>query len=138
MHVLAPDLSAAATGGAGEHEPILMTLPFRTRRVFHAALGYDDNAMKGLAFQFALQRGVELAAAETVKQLDLSGTRLTSVIPAMRDPADVILDEVAAIPDVCAKGRVPLFNGKDQSGWSQKNGTATYRFEKQMIVGKIT
>jgi hypothetical protein len=31
---------------------------------------------------------------------------------------------------------VTLFNGKDLSGWSQKNGTATYRVEEGTIVGK--
>lgn len=33
-------------------------------------------------------------------------------------------------------GLVDLFNGKDLSGWSQKNGTATYRVEDGAIVGK--
>ena len=30
----------------------------------------------------------------------------------------------------------PLFNGKNLDGWIQKNGTATYRIEGDMIVGK--
>ncbi len=29
-----------------------------------------------------------------------------------------------------------LFNGKDLKGWTQKNGTATYRVEKDAIAGK--
>ncbi|QDS94100.1 hypothetical protein FF011L_28780 [Roseimaritima multifibrata] len=33
-------------------------------------------------------------------------------------------------------GFVSLFNGKDLDGWSQKNGTATYRVEGDSIVGK--
>lgn len=33
-------------------------------------------------------------------------------------------------------GWTPLFNGKDLSGWVQKNGTATYRVEDGCIVGK--
>ncbi len=33
-------------------------------------------------------------------------------------------------------GFVSLFNGKDLTGWSQKNGTATYRVEDGTIVGK--
>jgi hypothetical protein len=33
-------------------------------------------------------------------------------------------------------GWVSLFNGKDLTGWSQKNGTATYRVEDGAIVGK--
>jgi hypothetical protein len=35
-------------------------------------------------------------------------------------------------------GWVPLFNGKNLDGWVQKNGTATYRVEDNMIVGKTT
>ncbi|MCF8381041.1 MAG: DUF1080 domain-containing protein [Bacteroidales bacterium] len=31
-----------------------------------------------------------------------------------------------------------LFNGKDLSGWIQKNGTATYRVEDKMIIGTTT
>ena len=136
MHVLATGFSAPATGGTGEHEPLLMTIQFGEGRVFHTTLGHDDNAMKGLAFQVTLQRGVEWAATGTVKQPAVNGTKLTSDVPATRNPADVRPDEFSAIPDVMSKGWTTLFNGKDLSGWSQKNGTATYRVEKQMIVGK--
>jgi len=41
-----------------------------------------------------------------------------------------------AMPDLEAKGWVSLFNGNDLSGWSQKNGTATYRVEDGVIIGK--
>jgi hypothetical protein len=44
----------------------------------------------------------------------------------------------ADIPDVNAKGWVALFNGVDLAGWVQKNGTATYRVEQSMIVGKTS
>ena len=30
----------------------------------------------------------------------------------------------------------PIFNGEDLKGWTQKNGTATYRVEKGVIIGK--
>jgi hypothetical protein len=33
-------------------------------------------------------------------------------------------------------GWVPLFNGKNLDGWEQRNGTATYRVEGDLIVGK--
>jgi len=33
-------------------------------------------------------------------------------------------------------GWVELFNGKDLTGWEQRNGTATYRVEDKCIVGK--
>lgn len=33
---------------------------------------------------------------------------------------------------------VPLFDGKSLEGWTQRNGTATYRVEDGMIVGRTT
>lgn len=136
MHVLATGFSAPATGGTGEHEPLLMTVQFGEGRVFHTTLGHDNNAMNGMAFQITLQRGTEWAARGTVKQATVDGRRLTSDTPAMRDPADIKPDEFAAMPDITTKRWVKLFNGKDLDGWSQKNGTATYRIENEMIVGK--
>jgi hypothetical protein len=35
-------------------------------------------------------------------------------------------------------GLVDLFNGRNLDGWSQKNGTATYRVEENAIVGKTS
>jgi hypothetical protein len=35
-------------------------------------------------------------------------------------------------------GWVNLFDGKSLNGWTQKNGTATYRAEDGMIIGKTT
>lgn len=35
-------------------------------------------------------------------------------------------------------GLVDLFNGNDLSGWTQRNGTATYRVEGDSIVGKTS
>jgi type 1 glutamine amidotransferase len=136
MHVLATGFSAPATGGTGEHEPLLMTIQFGEGRVFHTTLGHDDQAMQGLAFQFTLQRGTEWAATGTVTQPAVTGETLTSDQPAVRDPAGVVPAELTAIPDVMGKGWKRLFNGSDFSGWSQKNGTATYRVENGTIVGK--
>ena len=136
MHVLATGFSAPATGGTGEHEPLLITVQFGEGRVFHTTLGHDDNAMNGMAFQITLQRGTEWAARGTVKQATVDGRRLTSDTPAIRDPADIKPDEFAAMPDITTKRWVKLFNGKDLGGWSQKNGTATYRIENETIVGK--
>ncbi len=43
-------------------------------------------------------------------------------------------------PIACANddavGWVPLFNGQNLDGWTQRNGTATYRVEGNTIVGK--
>ena len=35
-------------------------------------------------------------------------------------------------------GFVDLFNGKNLEGWTQRNGTATYRIEGDCIVGKTS
>src|SRR5687768_11077589 len=48
---------------------------------------------------------------------------------------------VTALPAAAQKdyaGWTPLFNGKSLEGWVQKNGTATYRVEDGMIVGKTS
>ena len=51
-------------------------------------------------------------------------------------------DETDAKAEVAVKsqshGFVDLFNGKDLTGWSQRNGTATYRVEGDAIVGKTS
>ena len=49
---------------------------------------------------------------------------LLTILPSTRLLADV--------------GFVELFNGKDLSGWTQRNGTATYRVEGDQIVGKTS
>jgi hypothetical protein len=53
---------------------------------------------------------------------------LASAAPAAAQPTP----GPAIVPDRVTS----LFNGKDLSGWSQKNGTATYRVEEGTIVGK--
>ncbi len=51
-------------------------------------------------------------------------------------------DETDAKAEVAVKsqshGFVDLFNGKDLTGWTQRNGTATYRVEGDAIVGKTS
>lgn len=41
-----------------------------------------------------------------------------------------------SIPNIETGGWFPLFNGKNLTGWTQRNGTATYRVENNFIVGK--
>lgn len=41
-----------------------------------------------------------------------------------------------AMPDIGAGDWVSLFNGKNLEGWTQRNGTATYRVDDGTIVGK--
>ncbi len=140
MHVLATGFSAPETGGSGEHEPLLMSIQFGDGRVFHTTLGHDAKAMSGVAFQVSLQRGTEWAATGDVTLPPVDSKTLTSDRPSERDPATLGKkdDKLGEIPDITSDGWVSLFNGTDLTGWSLKNGTATYRVEQDAIVGKTS
>jgi len=144
MHVLATAYSEPDTNGTGEHEPILMSIHYGNGRVFHTTLGHDVTAMNGVAFQVTLQRGAEWAATGDVTQPPVGADVLTSDAPATRDPAtltaapaeDVSGVDFDAAPDIATGDWRDLFNGENTQGWIQKNGTASYRVEDGVIVGK--
>ena len=70
--VLASALSTKESGGSGEHEPLLMVIPFGQGRVFHTALGHNNGAdltaQKCAGFITTFQRGTEWAATGKVTQ----------------------------------------------------------------------
>ncbi|TWT96220.1 family 16 glycoside hydrolase [Neorhodopirellula pilleata] len=145
LHVLATAYSDPATGGTGEHEPILMTVHFGNGRVFHTTLGHDTTAMNGLAFQTSLRRGTQWAATTGVTLPPVDGKVLTSNEAASGAPtaaaeAEGNATEITAAmnepPNLDASGWVTLFDGESLQGWTQKNGTASYRVEEGAIVGK--
>jgi type 1 glutamine amidotransferase len=68
LTVLATAWSDPATGGKGEHEPVLMTIRYGKGRVFHTTLGHSVEAMQCAGFQVTLQRGAEWAASGKVTQ----------------------------------------------------------------------
>jgi type 1 glutamine amidotransferase len=68
LALLATAYSDPATGGTGEHEPILFTISHGKGRVFHTTLGHDLTAMSCAGFAATLQRGAEWAATGKVKQ----------------------------------------------------------------------
>ena len=68
LHVLATAFSDPATGGNGEHEPLLMVLPYGKGRVFHTAIGHAAPAMQSVDFVVTYQRGTEWAASGKVTQ----------------------------------------------------------------------
>jgi type 1 glutamine amidotransferase len=68
VQVLATAFADPATGGNGEHEPLLMVLPYGKGRVFHTALGHAVPAMQSVDFIVTLQRGAEWAATGKVTQ----------------------------------------------------------------------
>ena len=47
----------------------------------------------------------------------------------------IVTSAVSHAADKAEEGWVNIFNGKDLSGWSQKNGTAKYRVEDGCVVG---
>jgi type 1 glutamine amidotransferase len=66
--VLASALATKETRGSGEHEPLLMTIPYGKGRVFHTALGHGMEAIKCVGFAVTFQRGTEWAATGQVTQ----------------------------------------------------------------------
>lgn len=68
MTLLATAYSDPATGGTGEHEPMLFTLHYGKGRIFHTTLGHDLEAMTCVGFIATLQRGAEWAATGKVTQ----------------------------------------------------------------------
>lgn len=137
MHVLATAYSDPSTGGTGEHEPILMTIHYGEGRVFHTTLGHDTEAMQGLAFQITLQRGTQWAASGEVTLPAVDSKTLTSDKPATRDlsASSESQADFEKAPSLDSKGWTELFNGKDLTGWTQKNGTAKYHVENAMVIG---
>ncbi|MFK8114834.1 MAG: family 16 glycoside hydrolase [Rubripirellula sp.] len=134
MHVLATAYADPSTGGTGLHEPMLMTISYGRGRVFHTTLGHDVTAMAGAAFQITLLRGAEWAATGKVTQSEVGSDQLNADSPMVRnqefdgDPQPVLDGE----------GWNAIFNGKDTTGWSQKNGTATYKIEDGAVVGRTS
>jgi HEAT repeat protein/type 1 glutamine amidotransferase len=72
LTVLATAYSDPATGGTGEHEPILFTVNYGKGRVFHTTLGHTREllspAMECVGFIVTFQRGAEWAATGEVTQ----------------------------------------------------------------------
>lgn len=66
--LLATAFSDPTTNGTGEHEPILMTIPYGKGRVFHTTLGHDLIALQSVGFITTFQRGTEWAATGKVTQ----------------------------------------------------------------------
>lgn len=68
MDVLATAYADLATGGSGEHEPMLFTITYGQGRVFHTTLGHSPEAMQCVGFVVTLTRGAEWAATGKVTQ----------------------------------------------------------------------
>ncbi|MBI3693953.1 MAG: ThuA domain-containing protein [Acidobacteria bacterium] len=68
INLLATAYSDPATGGTGEHEPMLMTLAYGQGRVFHTTLGHDLESLSCVGFIATFQRGSEWVATGKVTQ----------------------------------------------------------------------
>lgn len=141
MQVLATAFSDKSTGGTGEHEPILMAISYGKGRVFHTTLGHDTTAMQGTAFQVTLQRGTEWVATGAVTLPAVSADQLPADKPLMRDPTKLSSAPAGAVnfdasPNPSEGKWTVLFNGKDLTGWGQKNGTAIYSVEDNVVLGR--
>jgi type 1 glutamine amidotransferase len=66
MTLLATSFADKATGGTGEHEPVLFTIAYGKGRVFHTVLGHDARSVKCVGFVTTLLRGAEWAATGKV------------------------------------------------------------------------
>jgi type 1 glutamine amidotransferase len=64
--LLATAHSDKATGGTGEHEPMIWTVSYGKGRVFHTPMGHDAEAMRCYGFIATVQRGTEWAATGKV------------------------------------------------------------------------
>ncbi len=68
LTVLATAYSGPENNGAGEHEPMIMTINYGSGRVFHTTLGHHVIAMSSAGFRTILLRGSEWAATGKVTQ----------------------------------------------------------------------
>jgi len=67
MTVLATAFADPATGGSGEHEPMIFTIEYGKGRVFHTPMGHSPESMHCVGFITTLLRGCEWAATGNVK-----------------------------------------------------------------------
>jgi uncharacterized protein len=66
MTVLDTAYADPATGGSGEHEPMIMTIGYGKGRVFHTPMGHSPESMHCVGFITVLLRGCEWAATGEV------------------------------------------------------------------------
>jgi type 1 glutamine amidotransferase len=81
MTVLATAYADPATGGSGEHEPMILTVGYGKGRVFHTPMGHSPEAMQCVGFITVLLRGSEWAA---------TGDVTLTEIPTDFPPADKV------------------------------------------------
>ena len=71
IDVLATAYADPATGGSGEHEPMIFTVGYGKGRVFHTPMGHSPESMHCVGFITVLRRGCEWAARGEVTQTEV-------------------------------------------------------------------
>ncbi len=71
IDVLATAYADPATGGSGEHEPMIFTVGYGRGRVFHTPMGHSPQSMHCVGFITVLRRGCEWAARGEVTQTEV-------------------------------------------------------------------
>lgn len=66
MEVVATAYADPATGGSGEHEPMIFTVSYGKGRIFHTPMGHSPESMHCVGFITTLLRGSEWAATGKV------------------------------------------------------------------------
>lgn len=66
MQILATAYADKATGGTGEHEPMIWWIPYGKGKVFTTVMGHGDYSMKCVGFQTTTARGAEWVATGKV------------------------------------------------------------------------
>lgn len=66
LTILASAYCSVESGGAGRHEPMLMTIQYGDGRVFHTTLGHEDYSFESVGFVSTFLRGAEWAATGEV------------------------------------------------------------------------
>jgi len=66
MRILATAYADKATGGTGDHEPMVWWIPYGKGKVFTTVMGHADYSMKCVGFQTIVTRGSEWVATDKV------------------------------------------------------------------------
>ena len=85
MDVLATAYADPATGGSGEHEPMIFTVSYGKGRVFHTPMGHSPESMHCVGFITTLLRGSEWAATGKVTLTEIPKDFPTDAKVSVRD-----------------------------------------------------
>lgn len=120
-HKLYQGKARQPTPGDGLDQPMMWTLKYGQGNVFATVLGHDAAAVQTPLFVATFTRGAEWAATGAVtlplpRQIALDSRAMRDALPV---PADVAPGANPAAPPADA---VVLFDGRDMSAWTNREG----------------